>query len=162
MKLKPLYTLLVLLVSTVVPLPGLAGDIKVENAWSLPLPPVSKNGAAYLTVMNHGELADRLVAATSSVSERVELHKHVNQDGQMTMEQMDFVEIPMQGSAVFSPGTMHVMLFGLTAALVEGGHFTLTLEFEKAGQVEVIVNVTMDGAGSMDSAIHTGNTGSTE
>jgi len=54
MNLKPLYPLLVLLVCIVVPLPLLAGDIKVENAWSLPLPPVSKNGAAYLTVMNHG------------------------------------------------------------------------------------------------------------
>ena len=41
----------------------------------------------------------------------------------------------------FQPGGLHVMLFGLKQPLKAGEHFPLTLEFEKAGKVEVQVQV---------------------
>ena len=157
-----LTRLLAMLACIVVSIPALAGDIRVENAWALPLPPVSVNGAAYLAVENSGSSTDRLVGAESSISERVELHKHVNKDGQMSMQKVDFVEIPMHGSAVFSPGNMHVMLIGLTEPLVEGNHFQLRLNFEKAGEVAVMVMINAEGALSMQNAGHGNHTLNTE
>ncbi|MBX9756541.1 MAG: copper chaperone PCu(A)C, partial [Pseudomonadaceae bacterium] len=49
------------------------------------------------------------------------------------------VGIPAGGEAKFAPGGNHLMLFGLQKPLVAGERFPLTLEFEKAGKVEVEV-----------------------
>ena len=47
------------------------------------------------------------------------------------------VEIPPGGEAKLAPRGTHVMLMGLKAPLVAGKSFPLTLEFERAGAVEV-------------------------
>jgi hypothetical protein len=57
------------------------------------------------------------------------------------MVQIPNVEIPAHGKVSFQPGGNHVMLFGLTQPLKAGEEFPLTLEFEKAGKVEVQVQV---------------------
>ena len=46
------------------------------------------------------------------------------------------------------PGTgMHLMLIGLKAPLKEGTSFPMTLQFERAGTVEVTVDVQKSMAG---------------
>jgi copper(I)-binding protein len=55
---------------------------------------------------------------------------------------VDIVEIPAGATVAFEPGGLHVMFMGVAgAALREGGHLTATLEFERAGEVEVTFNV---------------------
>ncbi len=123
--------------------------IVVENAWALPLPAVAVHGASYLTIRNHGqddEHADTLVGGRSPVAEQVEIHKMIHSEGQMKMQQTDRVGIPAQGTVVFEPGATHIMLKGLAKPLVEGEMFPLTLEFEKAGEVDVMVVIGLDHA----------------
>ena len=116
--------------------------IVIENAWALPLPSVAVNGASYLTIRNHGQddaHADSLIGARSPIAGQVEIHNTTRSEGQMKMQKTDRVRIPAQGTVVFEPGAMHIMLKGLTKPLVEGEMFPLTLEFEKAGEVNVMV-----------------------
>ena len=47
------------------------------------------------------------------------------------------MDIPPGGEAKLAPRGTHVMLMGLKAPLVAGKSFPLTLEFERAGAVEV-------------------------
>jgi len=57
--------------------------------------------------------------------------------------------------AELQPGGFHVMLMGLTGPLEEGGHFPVTLTFERAGTVTV--DVAVQAAGAMDAGMHHSN-----
>ena len=58
------------------------GDIMVMNALvQPPLVASGKIGALYMTVMNHGAAADKLIAINSPVAEMVELHESLEEDG---------------------------------------------------------------------------------
>ena len=117
------------------------GDLHIMAPWSRPLPAVSVNGAAYMTLMNTGSTADRLVSVSTPAAKKAELHNHFMEGGLMKMRPVEAVEVPPGGSATLQPGGLHVMLMGLTQPLVEGRSFPLTLNFEHAGSVEVQVTV---------------------
>ena len=59
----------------------------------------------------------------------------------MRMQKIDSASIPAHGMTEFVPGGNHVMLFDLKQPLKAGDSFPMTLQFEKAGKVEVTVNV---------------------
>jgi len=121
-----------------------AGDLMIDHPWSRPTIP-NRPAAAYLTIHNSGAEADRLVRALSSAFTDVELHLSAKTDGVMTMQKVEAIEIPAGGMAELAPGGYHVMLFGGTQKMIEGDSFTLMLDFEKAGSVEVIVNIEKRG-----------------
>ena len=54
--------------------------------------------------------------------------------------------VPAQSTTELKPGGYHIMLMGLKEPLVEYGTFHLTLTFEKAGSIEVEVQVEEAGA----------------
>ena len=121
------------------------GDLSIHAPWSRALPAVAPNGAAYFRIENHGREADRIVSAASAIADRVELHTHEMDGGVMKMRHVHSVEVPAHGAVPFKPGGLHVMLIGLRQPLVADESFPLTLVFEKAGSVEVTVEVTADG-----------------
>lgn len=118
-----------------------AGDLEIEHPWSLQVPAVSPNGAAYFVVRNHGHAADRLLGADTERAASAEVHEHLMKDGMMTMQKVDGVDVPAGGSLTFAPGRYHLMLFGLKKPLADGERFPLTLHFQKAGDVKVEVEV---------------------
>jgi copper(I)-binding protein len=76
------------------------------------------------------------------VAEKVEIHEIVEEDDVMSMRPIEGgLELPAGESTVLEPGGYHVMLIGLTADLNAGETYTLTLEFERAGMVEMQVAV---------------------
>lgn len=133
-------------------------DLHIDHPWSRALPPNVPNGAAYFVVHNNGKDGDRLLAASSPIADKAELHAHVHIGEVMRMQQINSVGIPAGGEARFEPSGNHVMLFGLKKPLVAGERFPLTLEFEKAGKVEVEVAVQTDApapaAHSADEHMH--------
>lgn len=134
------------------------GELTIDHPWSRELPPNAPAGAAYFTLHNQGSQADRLIGASTPRAQKSELHTHVHQGGLMKMQQIPAVDIPAQGEAVFQPGGNHVMLFGLDQPLKAGEQFPLTLEFEKAGKVEVQVKVeSADYKGDHEHGKHQGH-----
>ena len=126
------------------------GDLVVMAPWARATIGQVKTGAAYLTVVNHGAAGDRLLAVSTPVAPRAELHGHTMEDGVMKMRPVEAIEVaPMQPTAL-KPGGYHVMLMGLEAPLVEGQAFPLTLTFETAGSLEVEVQV--QGIAAMEPA----------
>lgn len=131
------------------------GDLTVTDIWSRPLPEVSVNGAAYLTIHNNGAKSERLLGATSEVAENVQVHTHVNQDGLMKMVHLEQgAELPPGEVVKFQPGGLHVMLLGLNSPLTEGTEYDLTLEFETAGKLDVVVRVEDRSESNMDHSSH--------
>lgn len=96
------------------------------------------SSAAYLSITNHGAMADRLLAAESSLSRKTELHTMEITNGVMKMRQIDGgIDIPAGATIQLAPGGFHVMLIGLKAPLTVDENYDVTLVFETAGKVKV-------------------------
>lgn len=119
-----------------------ASDIMVMNAFArASATPVAKSGAAYVSIMNHGSAADRLVAISTPAAMSADVHKTETVDGVMKMEATGPLDIPAGGMVEMAPGGYHIMLMGLSAPLKQGETLDLTFTFEKAGDVKVNVPV---------------------
>ncbi|NVK17562.1 MAG: copper chaperone PCu(A)C [Methylocystaceae bacterium] len=124
--------------------PSFAGDLVVEDVWARASAGMARAGAAFMTIKNSGE-ADKLIAAKADVSKKVELHTHIHENGIMKMRQVDHI-MAAKGMTMLEPGSYHVMFMGLNAPLEEGKSFPLTLVFEKAGEINVTVDIKSPGA----------------
>ena len=122
-------------------------DLTVSHSWARATAGPARAGAAYLTITNHGTAMDRLLAVATPAARHASVHATMMEQGVMKMRPVKAVEVHPGEPAVLRPGGMHVMLMGLKAPLKEGQGFPLTLTFETAGTIEVMVMV--EGAGSM-------------
>lgn len=122
-----------------------AEALRIENAWARAAPGVP-NGAAFVTMVNAGPTADRLIGAATDAAQTAELHTHLHEGGIMRMRKVDAIPIPANGTVTLAPGGDHVMLFDLKRQLKEGQTFTLKLTFANAGTIPVEVPVLGAGA----------------
>ncbi|GAB4144516.1 MAG: copper chaperone PCu(A)C [Sphingomonadales bacterium] len=119
-----------------------AGALTIEHPFARVAHANAKSGAVYFTIVNKGDVADRLLAAETAVAARAELHQSLEVDGVMRMRAMaDGITIPADGAVALAPGGLHVMLMGLKQPLAVGDRFKATLMFAQAGAVEVDVHV---------------------
>ncbi len=121
------------------------GDITVSKAWSRASTGAKRPGGSFLTIVNNGSAADRLIAAETPAAGKSELHNHIMEDGMMKMRHVMAVDIPAGGMTMLKPGSFHVMMFDLKDLLKEGDMFPMTLTFEKAGKATVMVHVGKAG-----------------
>ena len=120
------------------------GNLEVGHPYATPSLPGTSNGAAYFeTLENTGSAADRLLRATTPAAARVELHTMaVDAQGVMRMREIDAIALAPHAKIRMRPGSgMHLMLIGLKEPLKDGARFPMTLEFERAGKVDVTVVV---------------------
>lgn len=143
----------VLLLAATAALPGLAraddyrvGDIRIERPWARATAGNTRIGAAYFSLEDVGAAPDRLLRVTTPVAASGELHTHMMHDNVMQMRPVQAIEIHPGTPTVLQPGGLHVMLMDLKQPLKEGERFPLTLEFERAGTIEVMVSVERAGA----------------
>jgi hypothetical protein len=120
------------------------GQLAVDNAWARATPGKSDIGAAYVTI--HSPTADRLVAASTPVAKKAELHTMEMSGMVMKMRPISSIDIPAGQSVSLAPGGMHIMLMGLKQPLKAGQSFPLSLTFAKAGTRTVNVAVEKVGA----------------
>jgi copper(I)-binding protein len=135
------------------------GDIEIGHPYATPSLPGTSNGAAYFAMLeNTGNAADRLLRATTPVAARVELHSMaVDAQGVMRMREIDGIALAPHAKIRMRPGSgLHLMLVGLKEPLKDGARFPMTLEFERAGKVDVTVTVqsAIPGGGAPASHAH--------
>jgi hypothetical protein len=123
-------------------LPALA-EILVEDPYIRTSTPNAKTGAAFMVLTNTGPEADRLIGVSAEIAPRVELHTHTSDAmGVMKMHEIEGgIALHAGHSHALARGGDHVMFMGLEAPLEQGGEVTVTLIFEKAGEIEVAVPV---------------------
>ena len=136
--------------------PLAAEGIMVDDAYIRSSTAKSTSGAAFMVVMNHSGADDRLIGASSDVADKVELHSHRSDDnGIMRMGEIEGgVAIAADEMHAFKRGGDHLMFMGLKESLVEGAMVPVTLEFEKAGAVEIEVMVDQDRKPNHDKPNH--------
>ena len=122
-------------------------DLRILHPYARATPPGARSGGIYLVVENRGKQPDRLVGAASPAARIVEIHEMKMEGNLMRMRPVAGVDVPAGGKATLAPGGYHVMLSELQAPLVAGTTVPLTLRFEKAGSIDVTVDVEAPGAG---------------
>ena len=126
---------------------AIVGDIVISDGFSRATLPAAPVAAGYLTITNNGAAADRLVAAASAVTPTVEIHDMVTEDGMMKMLHLvDGIVIPPGESVALAPGGKHIMFIGPNQPFIEGDCVAVTLSFEQAGEVPVMLQVGSTGA----------------
>lgn len=139
--------LAVLILPVFVPSPAHArehtiGDLTIDHPSSRATPPGATVGVGYMKITNNGTEPDRLVGAGTPAASRVQLHQSVEKDGMTQMiEQEEGIEIPGGASIELSPGGYHMMLMGLERPLKKGETVPMTLRFERAGEIGVMLEV---------------------
>lgn len=97
----------------------------------------------YLTILNPSREPDTLVAVRSDVAARAELHRlTTDEQGELTMEQVERIQVPATDKVDLKPGSLHIMLLELKKELKAGDTFALTLVYENSGENVVDVLVT--------------------
>lgn len=151
--------------------PVLAGDaakMMIDDPYARTSRPGAPTGAAFLTIMNHTGEDDRLIAVLSDAAERVELHTHQeNAEGVMKMIHVkEGFDIPAEGMIALKRGGNHIMFMGVTEPFEDGETVSVTLVFEKAGEIDVEIPVDLErkpksgshsGHGSSHDAGHGGH-----
>ena len=122
--------------------------IMVMEPWAPPSLAGAHNAAAYFMLMNHGETADRLISLSTPVAGKAEIHREEVTNGIMRMRPTGPLTLEPGEMITLKPGGSHVMLLDLKEPLKTGGHFPLTLTFEKAGEMTLEATVTKSPTGS--------------
>ena len=122
------------------------GDIQVLRPWSRATPPGATMAVGYMEIRNTGAQPDRLIAASTPVAKSVEMHVTQREGEIMRMRQVKDFEIPAREHITLRPGGSHLMLVDIAQPLKKGERFTMRLRFERAGEMEVQLEVQEQGA----------------
>ena len=121
-------------------------SLSIDHAFARATPPGAKSGGAFFVVTNAGAAPDKLVRAASPIAGSVELHQMAMDGGVMRMRALPSMDVPPGGRLELQPGGYHVMMLDLKQPLKAGDKVPLTLTFERAGNIDIAVEVEAMGA----------------
>jgi copper(I)-binding protein len=133
------------------------GDLTVTSPWTRATPGGAKIAGGYLKITNNGTTPDRFVGAKSEEADHVEIHEMSMSDGVMKMRPLpNGIEIKPGETVELKSGGYHLMFMDLKQPLKPGDSFTSTLQFEKAGSLDV--NFIVRGLGATSGELITSPT----
>jgi len=123
------------------------GNLVITAPWARATPKGAPVGGGYLTITNNGSDPDRLIGGSfASAAGRVEVHEMTMEGGVMRMRPVaGGLEIKPGQTVTLKPGSYHLMFMGLKQQLKAGEAVKGTLEFAKAGKVEISYQVRAMG-----------------
>ena len=124
------------------------GELLIDKAWTRASARGQTVAAGYLEIRNAGKEADRLVSASTSAAERIELHVIVKEGEVMKMRQVKSFDVPPGGKVELKPRGAHMMIFGIKRPFAKDERIPVTLKFEKAGDVAIELAVDAIDAGA--------------
>jgi copper(I)-binding protein len=132
------------------------GSLEIKHPWARATPKGAAVAGGYLTIVNTGANADRLVSFSSPVAGRFEIHEMRMNDGVMQMRPLpNGIEIKPGATVELKPGSYHLMFMQLKEPFEQGKRVKGTLVFEKAGPIEV--EYTVEAIGASPGADHGGH-----
>ncbi|MEO0356824.1 MAG: copper chaperone PCu(A)C, partial [Pseudomonadota bacterium] len=118
------------------------GSLVLMNGFAFATLPNQPVGAGFISVQNNGSDQDRLVAVTSPAAGKVEIHTMEMDGDVMRMREVAGGLIIPAGEAVeMAPGGIHLMFMQISDGLVLGDTVPVTLSFEHADDVTVMLQI---------------------
>ena len=134
-----------------------AGSIEIKHPWSRATPKGSEVAGGFMKLINTGTEPDRLIGGSTAAAGKFEIHESAMEGGVMKMRPLPKgIEIKPGETVELKPGSYHLMFVGLKEPFDKGKRVKGTLQFEKAGTVEV--EYVIEAAGASPAMDH-GNTG---
>jgi copper(I)-binding protein len=128
------------------------GDLTVISPWTRATPGGARIAGGYLKITNNGTTPDRFVGVKSDPTDHVEIHEMSMSDGVMKMRPLpNGLEIKPGETVELKSGGYHLMFMDLKQPLKPGDTFKATLQFEKAGTLDV--NFSVRGLGATDGGV---------
>ncbi len=122
-----------------------AQTVTVHDAW-VREPMGGRNvTGAFAVVENTGTTPKSIVAASSDISDKVELHEMKNEGGKMSMSPVKKMDVPAKGKLELKPGSFHVMLFDVKKKIADGEKISLTFTFDDGSKVTTEAQVRKAG-----------------
>lgn len=116
-------------------------SITTETLRVILPPPVAKSTSAYGTIKNNGDSTDTLVNISTNAG-MVMLHKTEIENGMAQMNHVDHLVLNSGESLILKPMSYHLMFMNINHDIIKkGGEISLSLEFKKAGKIELKVPV---------------------
>lgn len=123
------------------------GAIEIAQPWTRATPKGAQVAGGYARITNTGTDTDRLIGGQTPVAGRLEIHEMLLEQGIMKMRPLpNGVELKPGQVVELKPGGLHFMLLDLKAPLEKGQRVKASLVFEKAGRVEIELDVEALGA----------------
>ena len=114
------------------------GDIEVKHPYAPPTPPGVAMAAGYMEIVNHGKQDDRLVGGKVYFAGEVQIHQTIVENEVSRMRELEGgLVLPAGSSVKIEPMGIHLMFADLAEPLIEGEPRSVTLYFERAGEIEV-------------------------
>jgi len=117
------------------------GDIVINAAHIRATIPGTNVTSAYMSLENKSDETVVLTGASSSVSDRIEIHQHIMNNGMMSMRQVKQLSIKEQDQVILQPMGYHLMIFNVKKPLLPEENVSLTLHFANQKDVEVSIPV---------------------
>jgi copper(I)-binding protein len=119
-----------------------AGSLEIKQPWSRATPKGASVASGYLKITNTGTAPDRLIGGSVDSARKFEIHQMTMEGGVAKMRQLpNGLEIKPGDTVELKPGSFHLMFVGIKQPFEQGKPVKGTLEFEKAGKVEVEYDV---------------------
>ncbi|UXT22194.1 DUF1775 domain-containing protein [Agrobacterium tumefaciens] len=118
-----------------------AGSLEVSGGTTKAMLPGQPVGGGYVMIKNAGDSDDKLIGVESSSAGRAEIHEMAMVNDVMKMRKLDDgIVIPAGQTVELKPGGLHMMFFDVKKPFAEGDKVPVTLIFEKAGKVEIVLS----------------------
>ncbi len=169
---KKTLALLILCISTAFTCTKTVGTLEIAKPVFRALKGAA-NGSAYLSILQTGDTADKLIRASCDACERMEIHDHITDRATNAKKMVEVKDITIPGSKdhcnfitcfftqpkpiEFVKGGKHLMLMNLKPGASDLKEVDIKLTFEKAGDVVVKFN-----AENLDGTPHKGCNGCCE
>jgi len=118
------------------------GDLELSGGFTKAMLPGQPVGGGFITITNKGAEDDVLISATSPNAGEVQLHEMAMVNDVMKMRQLpDGIKVPAGQSVELKPGGLHLMFFKISEPFRDGATVPVTLTFQKAGSVDVVLPI---------------------
>ena len=87
-----------------------------------------------------------LVAVTTDLAQRVEMHESVRENGMMTMKPLARAEVPAKGELVFKQGGKHLMIWNINGAAVRAGKLPMQFVFTNNANERILFDMVIKPA----------------
>jgi len=127
--------------------PALADTIHVRDAWIPVYGDQQRNAPVFLTLVNMGDSADRLLRVHSNDATKVSIQTMGVTDDALRPHTLDTVVLPVGVPVALSPGGAWLMLEGMHAPARSRAMYTVVLVFEHAGEIEYRIRGRLSNIG---------------
>ena len=132
------------------------GGLQIREPWARATPKGAEVAAGYMTIVNAGTQADRLIGGSTVVAGRFEIHEMAIKEGVMQMRPVaSGLEIRPGMTVELKPGGLHAMWLDLRRPLAAGERVRGSLVFERAGKVEIEYQIQPIGGAPQGHSGHT-------